>query len=326
MRRVFQLLALVACVVTPVFAAIDGTITNQTNGKPQPGVLVQIVQPGQGGMKSLGTTKTDAEGKFKFDKDPQGPTLVQAIYGGVLYNTMIPPGAPSTGLHVDVFDSSKKPNGAKIAQHFIIFQPGANEMTVSESFLYQGDPKLTFNDSANGTLRLYLPPGAKEAVAMIQGPGGLPIQRSVDKTKQADIYKVDYAVKPGETRFDVNYKLPISNPLTFSSKVIQEEGNTDLVAPPGVTLKGDNIESVGQEPKTQAVIYKVKGASFTVEIEGMGSMQAENGGGDAPEGAPTIEVVPPRIYDKMYWILGLAFGILGLGSFLLFRSAVPKKG
>jgi hypothetical protein len=328
MSRALLLLAAYCCLLTPVFAAIDGTIINQTTGKPQPGVILQIVQPGQGGMQTLGTTKTDTEGKFKFDQEPQGPTLVQAIYGGVLYNRMIPPGTPSTNLQVDVYDSSKKPNGAKITQHFIILQPSATELAISESFLYQGDPKLTFSDSANGTLRLYLPPDAKGASATIQGPGGMPIQRSVDKTKQVDVYKVDYAVKPGETRFDVNYKLPLSSPLVFSSKVIQPEGNTDLVAPVGVTLKGENIESIGQEPKTQAVIYKVKSPTFQVEIEGMGSMREDAGAsaGEPPDGAPGIEVVPPRIYDKMYWILSLAFGILGLGSFLLFRSAAPKRG
>lgn len=319
-------LALVPCLLVPAFASIDGTIVNQTIGKPQPGVLLQIVQPGQGGMQTLGTTKTDADGKFRFDRDPQGPTLVQAIFQGVLYNKMIVPGTPSSGLQVDVFNSSKQPNAAKIAQHFIVFQPGAGEMAVTESFLYQGDPKITYNDSSNGTLRFYLPPAVKDVSVTIQGPGGMPIQRSADKSKQANIYKVDYAVKPGETRFDVNYKLPVTNPLIFSSKTIQEEGNTDLVAPSGVTLKSDAIESLGQEPKTQAVIYKVKAADFSVEIQGMGSMQPENAGGDANDGAPTIEVAAPRIYDKMYWILGLAFGILGLGSFLLLRSAAPKRG
>ena len=308
------------------WAAIDGTVLNQTAHKPQPGVVMQIVQPGQGGMQTLGTTRTDADGKFRFDRDPQGPTLVQAIYGGVLYNKMIPPGAPSTGLQVDVFDSSKKPNAAKVSQHFIILQPGAEQLSVSESFLYQGDPKITYNDASNGTLHFYLPPEAKDPSVTIQGPGGMPIQRSAGKTKQENIYKVDYPVKPGETRFDVNYSLPAASPLTFSSKVIQDEANTDLVAPDGVTLKGDDIQAIGQEPKTQATIYKVKAASFKVEIEGIGSMQQENGAADNNSGSPTVQVVPPRIYDKMYWILGLAFGILGLGSFLLFRSAAPKKG
>ena len=327
MNRALSLLAVNSCLITSAFA-IDGTIVNQTTGKAQPGVIIQLVQPGQGGMQTLGTTKSDAQGQFSFDLNAQGPTLVQAIYQGVIYNKMIMPGAPSANLEVPVYNSSTK-SAAKISQHFIVLQPAAKDLNVSESFLYQGEAKTTFNDPANGTLHFYLPPEAKEPHVVIQGPGGMPIQRTAQKTKQENIYKVDYPVKPGETRFDVNYSLPVTNPLVFSSKLIQREENTDLVAPSGVTLKGDNIESIGQEPKTQATIYRVKGDSFKVEVEGMGALQGGDtspAASDEDAGVPTIQVVAPRIYDKMYWILGLAFAILGLGSFLLLRNGAASRG
>ena len=326
MKRAFRLLP-IACCLLPSAWAIDGAILNKTTNKPQPGVIIQLVQPGQGGMQTLGTTKSDAQGKFHFDQNAQGPTLIQAIYQGVLYNKMIIPGAPSSDLEVPVYNSSSK-NASKISQHFIVLQPTPSDLNVSESFLYQGDAKTTFNDAANGTLHFYLPAEAKSPHVVIQGPGGMPIQRSAEKTKQENIYKVDYPVKPGETRFDVNYSLPVSDPLTYSSKLIQKEENTDLVAPSGVTLKGDNIESIGQEPKTQATIYKVKGDSLKVEVQGVGSLQPEANpsASDEDSGVPTIQVVKPRIYDNMYWILGIAFAILGLGSFLLLRNGAATKG
>ena len=310
--------------------AIDGTIVNQTTGKPQAGVIIQLVQPGQGGMQTLGTTKSDAQGKFRFDQSAQGPTLVQAIYQGVLYNKMIIPGAPSTNLDVPVYNSSTR-SAAKISQHFIVLQPTPTDLNVSESFLYQGDEKTTFNDPTNGTLHFYLPPDAKNTHVVIQGPGGMPIQRTAQKAKQENVYKVDYPVKPGETRFDVNYSLPSADPLVFSSKLIQSEENTDLVAPSGVTLKGDGIESIGQEPKTQATIYRVNGDSFKVEVQGIGALQGGDTNSapaatDEDSGVPTVQVVAPRIYDKMYWILGIAFAILGLGSFLLLRNGAASRG
>ena len=102
-----------------------------------------LVQPTQAGMQNLGTTKTDAQGKFSFDSnDAQGPRLIRAMYEGVVYNKMIPPGMPSTGVQVDVYDSTNKPGTAKVTQHFIVLQPGTSETTVSEGLLYQGDPNL----------------------------------------------------------------------------------------------------------------------------------------------------------------------------------------
>ena len=65
-------------------------------------------------------------------------------------------------MQVDVYDSTSKPGVAKVSQHFIVLQPSATEMAVSEGILYQGDPKLTYNDPVNGSFRFYLPPEAKE--------------------------------------------------------------------------------------------------------------------------------------------------------------------
>ena len=310
----------------PAIAAVDGVVVNGTTGQPQPNDIISLVQPGQGGMQALGSTKTDAEGKFHFDRELQGPTLLQALHAGVLYNKMMIPGTPTTGLQVQVYDSTNKPV-AKVAQHFIVLQPGASEMAVSEGILYQGDPRETYNDAANGTLRFYLPPEAKGQVSVtINAPGGMPIQRPAEKTKEANVYKVDYPVKPGETRFDLNYVVPITNPLVFSGKILHAEGASDLVIPNGVTVKGDNIELAGQEPKTQASIYQIKGASYKVEVEGTGSLQpAAAGSSDEDNGMPTIQEVKPKIYDRLYWILGMAFAILGLGSLLLYRSSTASS-
>jgi hypothetical protein len=308
--------------LAPAFAAVDGVVVNGTTGQPQPNVVIMLVQPTQSGMQNLGTTKSGAQGAFHFDSnDAQGPRLIRAIHQGVLYNKMIPPGMPSTGVQVEVYDSTNKPGIAKLAQHFIVLQPGASEMTVSEGLLYQGDPKLTYNDPANGSVRFYLPPEANGKVTVTVNPaGGMPIQRPAAKTKEPDIYKIDYAVEPGETRFDLNYTVPATNPMVFAGKLIQPEGTSNLVVPQGVTAKSDDLELVGTEPKTQASIYRIKNANFKVEVEGTGSLAQAGAASDEDNGQPGIEQVKPRIYENLYWILGMAFGILGLGSFLLYRS------
>lgn len=314
-----------------IFGAVDGTVMNRTLGKPAPGVILQLVQPGQGGLQTLASARTDAEGKFRFDKDTQGPTLIQAIFSGVLYTKVLMPGSPTSGVEVDVFNATNKAGTAKVSQHFIVLQPGPSEMAVSEGILYQGDPQLTYNNAADGSFRFYLPPEAKGQVSVtINSAGGMPIQRAASKTNLENVYKVDYPIKPGETRFDVNYTVPVTNPMIFSSKVLHAEGSTDLVIPTGVTIKGDNLEQVGQEPKTQANVFRVKGSEFKVQVEGSGSLQPSDAPGTAASsgedtGQPGIEEVKPRIYDSLYWILGIAFATLALGSVVLYRSS-PRKG
>lgn len=319
-----SLLTLIA--LAPAFASVEGVVMNGTTGQPQPNVIVSLVQPGQAGMQTLGSTKTDAQGKFRIEKDTQGPQLVQAFYNGVQYNKMVFPGAPPTGIQVDVFDATKKPGVAKVEQHFIVLQPSATDMTVSEGILYKDDGKTTYNDPVNGTCRFYLPPEANGKVTVtVNAPGGMPIQRPAEPTKEPNVYKVNYPLKPGETRFDLNYTVPIGNPTTFSTKILHSEGSSDLVVPNGVTLKGDDIELAGQEPKTQASIYRVKTASVKVEVDGTGALQpvdasaSSSQGGEDDSGMPTIQEVKPRIYERLYWILGMSFMILGLGAVLLSR-------
>ncbi len=150
----------------------------------------------------------------------------------------------------------------------------------------------------------------------------MPIQRPAVKTKEPNVYKVDYPVRPGETRFDINYTVPTASPMVFTDKEIHPEASSNLVVPNGVTAKSDDLELAGMEPKTQASIYRIKNASFKVEVQGTGVLagaQSEGSGDDT--GQPQVQEVKPRIYDSMYWILGMAFAILGLGSLLLARNS-----
>jgi hypothetical protein len=313
--------------ITPAFATVDGVIVNGTTGKPEPDTLVMLIQPTQAGMQALGTTKSDAQGKFSFDNnDASGPRLIQAIFQGVQYNKMVPPGMPSTGVQIPVYASTNKPGTAKETQHFIVLQPGDKDMTVSEGLLYEGAPDITYNDPVNGSVRFYVPPEVKGPIGVTVNPaGGMPIQRPALKTKDPNIYKIDYPIHPGETRFDLNYTVPMASPMIFTDKEIHPEAASNLVVPNGVTAKSDDLELAGTEPKTQASIYRIKNASFKVEVDGTGVLaeQQSEGSGD-DNGQPQVQEVKPRIYESMYWILGMAFAILGLGSLLLARNRATK--
>jgi len=305
-----------------LLAAVDGTIVNASTGKPQPSAIVTLVQPGAAGMQTLGSTKSDAEGKFKFDKDfPPGPALVQAIFQGVLYTQVLPPGSPTTGIHVKVYNSSASPGIAKVSQHMILIEPGATALDISETFLLDNESTTTFQDPVNGSVQFYLPEAAGgKASVTINAPGGMPIQRAAEKTAVQDVYKVAYPVKPGESRFDVSYSLPPTD--TFSSKILHADGVTRLVTPSSVTIEGEGLESLGQEPTTKAHIYNAASAAYSVKITGTGSLRNQEAAApDEDTGAPEIEEKTARVYTQMYWVLGLAFSILGLGGVLLYRKS-----
>jgi hypothetical protein len=318
MKYAYWLLATGSCLL----AAVDGTVMNATTGKPQPSVLVTLVQPGAQGMQTLGTVKSDAAGQFKFDKDfPPGPALIQAIYQGVLYTLVLPPGGPTTGVHVKIYDTSSKAGVAKVSQHMILIEPSETALNVSETFLVENETNTTFQDLAKGSVQFYLPEaaGGKTSVT-INSPGGMPIQRTAEKTNEKDVYKIAYPIKPGQSRFDVSYTLPAGD--TFSSKILHGEGVTRLVTPAAVTLAGDGIESLGQEPRTQAHIYGASDASYSVKITGTGSLRnQQEASPEEDPGEPQIEEQTARVYTRMDLVLLFVFAILGLGGVLLYRRS-----
>jgi hypothetical protein len=93
------------------------------------------------------------------------------------------------------------------------------------------------------------------------------------------------------------------------------------VTPSSVTVTGDGIEPVGQEPQTKANIYNLSGLDYNLLIDGVGSLRGDDSESSQGEdgGSPPVEVKKPRLYAQLFWVLGLAFGILALGGTMLYR-------
>lgn len=318
----------------PLWAAIDGTVLNRTNGKPQPGVGVTLVKPGQGGMQTLGTTQSDAAGHFAFEKDQPGggPQLLQANYKGVNYNKLMTPNIPTSNVELDVYEDTKSPAAAHIAQRMMLLEPSISQIAVSETVVLENQTTTTYNNTDLGGLRFFLPPAANGQVRIsAQGPQGMPLPRPAEKTNENDIFKVDFPIKPGETQFEVRYVLPVGSPFTLEGRVVSVKGMPAgplrLIAPAGVTLAGNDIQQVGTEPKTQATIYNVIASrNYSVLVSGTGSLRGDDAADSRQDSdEPPIVQGKPQIYTHLGWLVTLAFSVLGVGLIALFRSSPVRS-
>lgn len=305
----------------PLMAAVDGTVMNKTTGKPQPGATVSIYKLTEAGPESLETVKSDAGGQFQLQTTPGGgPHYVQVAFEGVTYTKMMPPGSPTSGVGVDVYNSAATPGEAKVSQHMMLFEPMDGRLVVTENYIFQNPGNTAFNDPDAGTLKFYMPPEANgKARINATAPQSVPVERVAIATKTPNVYGVDFAIKPGETRFQLTYELPMPDPPVFVGKILHTEGTTRLVTPRGVSLKADNISELGREPATQAAIYDVKGKDLKLEISGTGSLRAPESSGE--EDGPSIQEVMPRVYDQVTLVLVLTGAILALGFALIYRHS-----
>jgi hypothetical protein len=331
MRTGVSRIFLVSLLVSAAHAAVTGIVINRTTGKPQAGATVALNKlAAQTGIELIDQAKSDAEGRFTINQSVQGgPHLLRTAYDGVTYNHMLPPGSPSTNITIDVFNASKAPGDAKVGKHMILFEPANGQMTVNETYLFSNTGKLAWNDPDRGTLHFFLPPGAAgKAEVQATAPGGMPIGAPVVKTSKPDIFAVDFPIKPGDTRFDVTYTTPYTAGETYSGKIVSNDENTYLIAPNGITMKGDGLNDLGAEPRTQAHIYGLQGDSYKIALTG--EEAAPPGAPDAASAdqsdnsGPQIEQIMPRVFNQAKLILGLALGILALGFALLYRTN-PKE-
>jgi hypothetical protein len=316
--------------VVSLQASIDGTVVNKSTNKPRPGVNITLVKPGAQGMQTIGTTVSDATGRFVFEKDQPGggPQLLQALYDGVNYNKLMTPNIPTSNVELDVYESTKSAAVAKVAQHMILFEPTASSIGVSENVVVNNDSTNTYSNPAEGSLRFFLPPAANGQVKVqVQGPQGMPLPRAAERTEKEGIYKVDYPIKPGETQFEVDYALPAGTPFTFRGEVINIKGMpvagpVRLIVPAGVTLTGTDLQSVGTEPKTQASIFNVTATgAFSALISGVGSLRTPETTQPDQSDSPQVTEGQPQIYRHMGWLLGLALAILAVGLVYLYTSS-----
>ena len=315
------------------FAAVTGTVTNQSTGKPQAGATVALYRLAtRTGLELIDQVKSDAQGNFTINQTPQGPHLIRTAFDGVTYNHMLPPGQPTTGIPIEVYNASKQPGNAKVSKHMILLEPSAAQMQITETYLFTNDGKTAWNDPDSGTLKFFLPKGAGRPDVKATAPGGMPLGAQVNKTSKPDVMAVDFPIKPGETRIDVSYAAPYTEGADYSGKVISKDENTYLIAPNGVNMKGEGLNDLGAEPRTQAHIYGLTGNTYKVQLTG--TVAAAPAAPDsAPEASddsgPRIEQIMPRVNGKAIQILAVALGILALGFALLYRaqeSRAPQSG
>ncbi len=308
--------------ISAAVAAVSGTVIDKTSRKPVSGALVTLYRISQQGMQPVESVKSGPRGRFEIGGDVRGPALLQAIYEGVVYSKMLTPGSPTSGIEVDVYQATSKPDRVAVEQHMVLLEPISGILHVSESILVQNSGNRAFYDAKSGSLQVWIPPGTRgDPRLMVTAPQGMPVSRDLVRAAAEGVWKIDVPLKPGETRFDITYVLPKAEPLVFSGKVLHGGKPVRLVTPNGVTLSGDGVTQIGEEPQTHARVYEVTGREYSVTVTGTGSLRLPE---QQPSGGGTgIQQIRPRLYDRLVLITGLALLILLAGFLLLYRRRIP---
>jgi hypothetical protein len=348
----FWALAGLVCLLSSTLPAgtLTGTIHNGTSDKPAAGVDVILIQL-QGGMQPVASTKSDAQGRFKFDHPNIGaaPMLVRAVYRGVNYHEPVPPGKGTADIQI--FEPTDKPGTYTVTNHAVIIQPNGAELLVGEEFTIENksQPPVAYY-RADGSFNFSVPDGAEFNQASAWGSAGMPVvQGTLDKGKNQ--MAIAFPFRPGESGVRLSYKLPYpGNRLTLRNILPYTTGRFIVAAPPSVQISGDGLASAGQDQGFSVYVRESVTANSTVNIavSGTAPMPAANSGNNPSSGgqvsgpppadagqnpsvnsriqssgaeelATTATSLPARL-DSLKWILVGGFAaIFALGFVFLLR-------
>jgi hypothetical protein len=352
LTKLSMLAVLIGFTSTSILAdTLTGTIHNGTSGKPATGVEVILIQL-QGGMQPVASTKSDAQGRFHFDRADIGaaPMLVRAVYRGVNYHEPVPPGKNTADIQV--FEPTDKPGTYAVTNHAVIIQPNGAELLVGEEFTIENKslPPVAYY-RADGSFNFSIPDGAQFNQAAAWGSSGMPVvQGTMDKGKNQ--MAIAFPFRPGESGVRLSYKLPYQgNHLTLRNILPYTTGRFIVAAPPSVQISGDGLAAAGQDQGFSVYVRESVAANTAVNIavSGTAPMPAaspgnnpltggqatvpppgdtgqgpsvnsrlETAGGEAP--AITATSLPARL-DSLKWILVGGFAaIFALGFVFLLRS------
>jgi len=294
----FFALAIVVTALSAVAAAqnITGTVTNGTTGKPAAGDEVTLLSLSQG-MQEVGSTKTDAQGKFSMaaPADQGVPHMVRVTHGGVNY---FPQGGPlmpgaTAAAAVTVYDTAKKLDGVSQTVEVDRFQTDGSQLQGIALFAIKNasDPPRALD--ADKTFEFVLPAGAEIDSGMAKSPGGQPLNTMPSEAEQKGHYAFSFPLRPGETQFQVSYHMPYSGEASFSPKPLAEVQHFVVMTPKSMTFTPKNTQRFQSMPDESGsgimVATNAKpGEDLSFKITGSGQFQAEGqqaaGGGDTGGG------------------------------------------
>jgi len=344
-RAIHAILPALLCAVSASAATLTGTITNRTTNKPSAGDTIAVINTAQG-MDEIAKATSDASGNFHVAAPDGGQILLHITHAGAEYFKAVQPGSGT--VDIDVYDSAAKIDGISGEAMVVRAEtdPAGKTLHVTENFFVQNASAPPRTQYGSNTFDFYIPKGAQLGDAAASAPGGLPTSTKITTVDAATgHYAFTFPVRPGETRFQVEYSLPYGGKQPFSLKLGVPTGDVAVMLPKTMQFTGAAFQPIN-DPEVRSQSYDDHQPAFAQPVEfsiaGTGQLPQDNGqaaqaqatdqtgaqqaatGGDRPGGGLGVPVDPgdnnAPLSKYKWWIVG------GLGLLLAAGAGIMLKG
>jgi hypothetical protein len=314
-------------------AQITGTVTNATTNKPSSGDEVTLLSLASG-MDEVAKTKTDSQGHYTLNvPDEGGQHLVRVARQNVHYFKAAPPG--TTTVDVTVYDAATQVEGLVTDARVFHLQASGGNMDVQELYILNNQSQPPRTKIGNQTFAVTLPDGAQMGEASLTGSGGMPLTVAAVPSGAKNRYAYDFPIKPGQTRFEVTYKVPYSGSHEFSLNPESPLSELGVLLPKSMKFNGisggfaQDVDEAGlavffakNVPANQEVKFSVSGEGLIpTELPGGGNPgqpTGESGGAPIPSSSGGTR-------EALWFIVGALVILIGGGAFAMWRKGKAAR-
>jgi hypothetical protein len=271
--------------------SITGVVTNKTTNKPAAGDDVVLIRLQQG-MQEASRTKTDSHGRFTLDVPDQGIHLVRVTHDKANYFRPAPPGTQS--VEIEVYNAAAQVKGVSGEADVMRIETDASgkALHVVENFFVKNESNPPLTQFSDRPFEFYLPAGAVVEGSAALAPGGMPVQASPVPLGDANHYAFIFPIRPGETRFQITYRLPYSGSLKFSPRVGMPTDTIAIMMPKSMTFApgpSTPYSPVTEEMTAQTYVARKVAPSQLLDftVSGIGQMPRDTGAAAGSGGADT---------------------------------------
>lgn len=223
LRGLVVVLIVMLCVVSNLIGqtlatrVLSGTVRNQTQNRTTQGIEVVLLRL-RNGMQEEARTVTDAHGNFRFEiGDSDATHLLRASYQSVAYYTQV---AGNDPLQINVFDASSDASNVRGTAEIVRIGNNGNDLHVAEMYEIENDSNPPVTEVGDHAFEFFLPPNAKLDSVLAAAPGGIAVLASAHLVQAAERqWAIDFPLRPGATRFGVNYDLPYTGHAKLAPRI-----------------------------------------------------------------------------------------------------------
>jgi hypothetical protein len=229
---------------------------------------------------------------------------------------------------------------------------------VVENFFVKNESSPPLTQFSDRPFEFYLPEGAVVEGSAALSPGGMPVQASPVPLGEPNHYAFIFPIRPGETRFQITYKLPYNGNFKFAPRMVMPTDTIAVMMPKSMTFKGGPstpYTPVTEDTTAQTYVARnvVPSEALDFSVSGAGQLprdtapagageqggqgadaSAPAGGGNAaaadtrPGGGLGTPLDPEGTNDPWakykWWILGGLGLLLAGGAGVMLKNGPPQ--